>query len=425
MADYTRATGGTGTMMIRDTGSVVEFWLMAGSSTFMNELPWGYIANGAAPWYEFRFASGGAWQRLGSVTISSDQNVTFRLGATGTGGLGGPTDFTVFIDRSSAPSAPKPPVLTVRGSTVIELDLGADGANNGAGIDSRQYSGSSSSGGVGAGARNAVNNYQWTGLQPGTKYYFWERTHNAKGYSPWSAVASATTWNVPAAPSAVAVTSATDTTLGVKFTDGANNGQTIDQRQVGYSLTATGVITWVDVASTGGTITGLTPRTTYHLWGRTHNSVGWSAAGPRSQTTTLGPPDAPSAPVISEVAQTSVRAVFTDNGDGGAAITGHQLGWSTDGAAPVSANVISSDLDQVLTGLPAGTLVYFFARSQNIYGWGEWSAAQSARTVAGGWVYDPVGKIWRRAIPWVNVNGVWRVGKPWGKIAGVWKGTTS
>ena len=61
MTDYTKATGSTGTMMIRDTGTDVEFWLKAGNNTYKYQLPWQYTVNGvnSGP-LQFRFVSGGA-----------------------------------------------------------------------------------------------------------------------------------------------------------------------------------------------------------------------------------------------------------------------------------------------------------------------------------------------------------------------------
>src|SRR4051812_13465365 len=109
MTDYTKSTGSSGTMMIRDTGSTVEFWLKAGASTWAADMDYGWTVNGSTGTDQYNFVSGGSWQKLRSFSVSTDQTVTFRLFATGTSGLGGPTTFSVSIERASAPNAPSVP----------------------------------------------------------------------------------------------------------------------------------------------------------------------------------------------------------------------------------------------------------------------------------------------------------------------------
>lgn len=408
---------GNGNMMIRDTGTNVEFWFQAGSQTYNHQQNYAYTINGHTVSGTYDMVIGGAYQRIGYENVTTDQTVSFTMYDEGLGWA--TTTHSAFIDRASAPSAPAKPIVTVRSSTSIELDLGADGANNGAAIDSRQYSGSTSSAGAGTNARNAVNNYIWAGLQPGTKYYLWERTHNAKGYSPWSAAASVTTWDVPDAPSAPTITNVKDTSVDITFTDGANNGQAIDTRQITYGVNPSGVQT--TVTSDGSTtLTGLTPGTVYYVWDRTHNSVGYSAWSARGTFTTKRAPDAPTTPTLSEVTMTSMRTIFSVNGDGGSPFTGYRIGYGTDSSAPQA--YLTSDRDDVLTGLFPGTTYYVWGQASNIYGWGPLSATPaSVRTVAGAKVYSGVTP--KDAVAWVNVAGVWKKAKPWAKIAGVWKET--
>jgi hypothetical protein len=325
MVDWTKATGNSGTMMIRDTGSVVEFWLRAGSSTFNHDLPWKYTVNGStSSWREFDFVSGGDWQKLGGWTINYSQTVTFYLGDTGTSGLGGPTTFSHAIDRASPPSPPSKPVLS----------------------------------------------------------------------------------------------SITSTSMFVTFTDGANNGAGIDSRQITYGVSPNGGIT--NIASDGSTsIGGLTPGTVYYFWARTHNSEGWSGWSVRANATTLRVPDAPSAPVMSEITQVSAVATWTPNGTGGSAITGYDIGWGTSSTAPTTIQAATSP--RTITGLDPGTNYYFWARAKNAIGTGPWSAPTMAHTIAGAWV--KVGAVWKEAVPYVKVGGVWKVARPWVRVAGTWRET--
>jgi len=72
MTDYTRSTGSTGTMLIRDTGTTVEFWINSNNSTtFDHELPWGYSVNGVTNnTLEANYNAGMGWLFLGSWTVT-------------------------------------------------------------------------------------------------------------------------------------------------------------------------------------------------------------------------------------------------------------------------------------------------------------------------------------------------------------------
>lgn len=282
-------------MMIRDTGSTVEFWLKAGSSTFNHQLPWTFIVNGTQnSWLEYDFSSGGDWQKLGSRSVTYSQTVTFKLGDTGTSGLGGPTNFSQYINRASAPNAPSIPVISSITSTSVVATF-SDGANNGAAIDSRQLSyGTNPSGSptrISSDGSTLV-----TGLTPGTTYYFWARTHNSEGYSPWSSSRAATTLNVPAATSAPVLTSPTQTTVVVNIYPNGNGGSAITGYDIGFTLVTfdstppvippgpPAPVAVLNVGSTTQLVTGLAPAGGYVFWVRAKNAVG---AGPWSEARTI------------------------------------------------------------------------------------------------------------------------------------------
>lgn len=284
MTDYTKSTGSTGTMMIRDTGTRIEFWLKAGSATFNYQLPWGYTVNGTTDnSNSFRFESGGDWQRLKYWTVTDSQTVTFRLYDTGTSGLGGPTTFSKAINRATAPDAPSKPSYSALTDTSVYITF-TDGASNGATIDSRQ---------IGYGTTTTPSttvssdkSTTITGLKPGTKYYFRARTHNSEGWSSWSSYLAVTMLNEPDPPGVVTITDITQTSVIATFTDAASNGATILERQVGYSLT-TGTPTNTVTYSGSTTITGLKPGTLYYFRSRTRNSVGWSDWSVAKSATTI------------------------------------------------------------------------------------------------------------------------------------------
>lgn len=281
MTDYTKSTGSTGTMMIRDVGDGwVEFWLKAGSATFNHDLPWAYICNGtSSSWQQFDFVSGGSWQKIAWFYVTYSQTVTFKLGNTGTSGLGGPTDFNQYIFRASAPNPPSAPSIGTVGSSTVTLSF-TDGANNGAGIDARQVGYGTDPSTVQA-TVNTGNSATIGGLNPGTTYYFWARTHNSVGWSGWGGRSSATTVRVPDAPSAPILSNAQPTTIDVAWTPNGNGGSPITGYEVGYGTSSSAPTTIATSSSSPRTITGLVPGTVYFVWVRAINVVGpspWSVA---------------------------------------------------------------------------------------------------------------------------------------------------
>lgn len=328
MVDYKKDTGNSGEMMIRDTGSVVEFWLNAhNSSTFNHELPWGYTVNGSTGAREYDYRQGSGWERLGSWRVTSDQTVTFRIFDTGTSGFGGPTTLSAFINRASAPSKPSP----------------------------------------------------------------------------------------------VALSAIQATSMHVTFNDGANNGDAIDARQIAYSKSNTTAGATHVSSDRSTTITGLSPRTRYYVWARTHNSKGWSGYSDVRSAVTLGTPDTPGPVVLSDISMTSVKASFSLGSNGGASVLEYQLAYNTVNTTAGASTMNPGGTSGTITNLLPGTTYFFWARVRNSVGWSGYSPVRSAKTLAG--VRVKVAGVWRQAVPYVNVNGVWRVARPWARVAGTWRET--
>lgn len=288
MVDVNKSTGSSGTMRIRDTGTSVEFWLNSGNSTtFSHSLPWSYTdASGTSGTLHHDYSAGEGWSLVRRWTVTTDQTVTFRIGDTGTSGFGGPTSVSMAIDRASIPSPPSAVTLSAITATTM-LGVFSDGASNGAAIDTRQIGFGTSPTTV----QHLVTSDRsttLTGLAPGTLYYVWARTHNAKGWSAYGPRTSATTIRVPDAPDIPILSSATQTSFVASFTDNGNGGSAIVERQLAYVIANSGnpltPVTYTGVMTVGG----LQPFTRYVVWSRVRNAAGWSPYSAQTEITTIG-----------------------------------------------------------------------------------------------------------------------------------------
>lgn len=190
MADYTRTVnGGTGTMLIRDQGGWVEFHIAAGNSVAYDwDMGWAWYANGTSGGGVHRYNAGSGWNYLGAVYVSSSQNVTFHKNDSGSTGLGGATDFTVWIQRSTVPPAPTPVTFSLITHETVRTQFSSQG-DGGSGILEWQLAfGTNGGSQTGAGnslySSNGTNNL--TGLKPGQYYAAWARGRNANGWGAWS-----------------------------------------------------------------------------------------------------------------------------------------------------------------------------------------------------------------------------------------------
>lgn len=273
MVDYLRDIGGNTTMMIRDTGGNVEFWLRTGPSTWNNEQTWSYGANGGnSPVLKYRLLAGGNWQHFGTVFVASNQDIRFTVYNTG---IGFPThDFIQHISRSTVPGAPQIYATyatsatnihvdftgtTDGGSPVLEWQIGYGGNPNGPEF----YTASDGHSDIGP-------------LLPGSRVYFWARGRNAIGWSAWSNRTDALSWRVPDAPPILTFADVDQMSVVVNFVDGPNGGTDITARQIGYGQSSSSPSTSVAAVQGNNYIAGLSPGKLYHFWARTQNSVGWS-----------------------------------------------------------------------------------------------------------------------------------------------------
>jgi hypothetical protein len=271
--------------MIRDTGVNVEFWIKTGPQTYNYQQPWGgRINNAELGTRSFRMLQGGQWQFIDAWRIDYDQDVRFTILNSG---LGFPSyDFWQHISRSSAPGPPDLYQADAVSSTHIHVRF-SDGYDGGSPITERM---------LGYGTDPYTHQFEWNApaademvgpFNPGTKVYFWARTRNAIGWGAWSNRGEATTWRNPGAPNAPTFSNIAQMSLTASFTDKANGGTDIIERQIGYGLDPNTPSSFAGDISGVNNIAGLSPGQTYYFWARSRNSIGWSPWSARSQATLI------------------------------------------------------------------------------------------------------------------------------------------
>ena len=287
MTDYTKTTGTNGKMMIRDTGTDVEYWFKAGySSDWWNDMPFSWTANGTTTYKKIDYPTGADWRKVGESHITVSQTVTFRITQkSSSSGIGGPTSFSVTIKRDSVPAKPSTPVISSITSTSVYATF-SDGSNGGHSIDSRQIGYGTSSTSV----QKYVSSDRSTtigGLSPGTTYYFWARTHNSEGYSAWSGRATAKTLSTPSAPTVPLLAAVRMTSVDIAFSANSSGGASITGYEIGYTKSPIGNPTTIVPAKSPMTLTGLEPGTIYYFRVRAKSSIGWSLWSSASSIKTI------------------------------------------------------------------------------------------------------------------------------------------
>lgn len=198
-ADYTKATGSGGIMLVRVadaagaagviSGNEVQFFLRTtNSATFVGSPGFGtsvyYNGGWAALANMANYSNAAGFRHLGTIYVGVSQQITFHINASGTSGFGGPTDFPVWVARGTIPPAPTPMGFDQITHTSFRYRFNSAG-DGGAAIEEWQF-------GFGYNATTPQYFVASNGtsiistIVPGTIVYGWSRGRNSVGWGPWS-----------------------------------------------------------------------------------------------------------------------------------------------------------------------------------------------------------------------------------------------
>jgi len=229
--------------------------------------------------------------------LSANTTYTFRVTAYNAGGEGSSQIFATTL--STGPATPTN--LTVSNITQTSLSLSwTDNATNETGY--RIYQDNSLIGNL---ATNSTS-FNVNGLTPNTTYTFRVAAYNTGGES--SAQISATTLSpAPAAPTGLAASNITQTSLTLSWTDNATN-------ETGYRVYQDNSLVGTLAANSSSFgVTGLSPNTTYTLRVTAYNAGGEGSS--QISVTTLPSTPPPLAPTITQISVThnSASVFWIDN----------------------------------------------------------------------------------------------------------------
>ncbi|MDI1463725.1 fibronectin type III domain-containing protein [Catellatospora sp. KI3] len=263
-------------------------------------------------------------------------------------------EFT-YLGRPARPAAATASPLTANAVTVSWLDQ----SNNESGFEISNGSGTASVG------PNATS-YTWGGLAPGSTTCFTVRAVNPTGASAWTSPAScATTPALPAAPSNVAATVVTGTSVQISWTDNSGN-------ETGFEIADDTTSQVVGTNTTSYTWGGIANGATRCFRVRAYNLGGYSPWTGNACATTPTVPIAPATPAAAAPSGTSIQVTWADK-------SANEWGFEISNGT-TSQVVGANSTSYTWTGLANGTYMCFRVRSYNLAGYSAWTAYACATT---------------------------------------------
>ena len=363
--------------------------------------------------YRIEVSSDGGSSWISLVVDTDDTNTTYedrlpagttrhyRVSAINANGTGTASNVDNATTTTTVPGAPTSLTATASGTTAIDLSWTAPSSDGGSAITGYRIEVSSDGGSSWndreANTGSTTTTYSHTGLSAGTTRHYRVSAINSVGTGAASNTANATTDaanTVPGAPTGLSATADGTGEIDLSWDEPADDG---GSAITGYRIefSSDGGNSWNDrVANTGNTSTtyahtGLDAGTTRHYRVSAINSVGTGAASNTANATTDAANTVPGAPTgLSATADgTSEIDLSWDEpaDDGGSAITGYRIEFSSDGGNSWNdrvANTGNTSTTYAHTGLDAGTTRHYRVSAINSVGTGAASNTANATTDA-------------------------------------------
>jgi YVTN family beta-propeller protein len=217
------------------------------------------------------------------------------------------------VDGTTLPTAPTSPAASPVSSTSITVTW-----TNPSGTLTDNYvfweAGSSCSSATKVDIGSVVTTYTKTALSSNTLYCFYVQAVSAGGPSASSSIVTATTPVVPAAPTGLAPTGETTTTISIGWTNPTTGGLVNNTVYYTTASGCTGVLTAISMGGvvTSYTITGLSGGTTYYVEVTVWNTTGQSPDSSCVPMSTLGPPNPPTGLTIVTTTYTTIQISWTN-----------------------------------------------------------------------------------------------------------------
>ena len=237
-------------------------------------------------------------------------------------GRGQPSPPQTIQLAATPPVAPGALSATAASNNQINLAW-TDNANNEDGFQIERCAGVSCGGFVQiATVGPNATTYSSAGLTSATSYSYRVRAYNGAGSSGYSNTATAVTFTVvtvPAAPSGLTATTASNTQINLSWTDNANNEDVFQiERCTGVSCSSFAQIATVGPNVTTYQNTGLTASTSYSYRVRANNTAGnslYTNTGTAVTAATVVIPVAPTNLTATSISPTQINLAWTDNAD--------------------------------------------------------------------------------------------------------------
>ncbi len=205
-----------------------------------------------------------------------------------------------------------------------------------------------------------------TGLNGGTTYHFGIRAVNADGSSVMSNERTATPYDVPAAPVDLHAAPG-DANITLSWNAPANDGGSDVDHYVVYQ----DGVDVMHVVGTSAKVTGLTNGQSYSFKISAHNTIGYGPNSSEVQSTPITVPGAPELVSVTAGHLNVTLAWTAPTSDGFSALIGYEIyyGMEMENATwTLFSSVEGSVLNEMVTGLIAGTTYHFGVKALNAAG---------------------------------------------------------